>query len=396
MRPRPVDTCCGVVLILATSMVRSRPHRPPPRPSCQDLDRYGPGRPVNSVLVSETTLISEQTAAEAVAAAITAITVATNSAELREARSTFTGEGSTLARMNASLKNVPNDQRAALGKLVGQARGQVNAALAAREAEVLVAEETARLASEAVDVTAVATRWRAGARHPLSLLMDRISDIFTGMGWEVAEGPELENEWFNFDAMNFDEDHPARAMQDTFFIEPLDSHLVLRTHTSPVQIRSLLDRALPVYVIAPGRTFRTDELDATHTPVFHQVEGLAIDKGLTMADLRGTLEHFARAMFGAEAKIRLRPNYFPFTEPSAEMDVWQPNAKGGARWVEWGGCGMVNTNILRAAGIDPDVYQGFAFGMGVERTLQFRNEMNDMRDMVEGDIRFSQQFGMVV
>jgi phenylalanyl-tRNA synthetase alpha chain len=348
------------------------------------------------VLVSEPTLISEQTAAEAVAAAITAITVATNSAELREARSAFTGEGSTLARMNASLKNVPNDQRAALGKLVGQARGQVNAALAAREAEVLVAEETARLASEAVDVTAVATRWRAGARHPLSLLMDRIGDIFTGMGWEIAEGPELENEWFNFDAMNFDEDHPARAMQDTFFIEPLDSHLVLRTHTSPVQIRSLLDRPLPVYVIAPGRTFRTDELDATHTPVFHQVEGLAIDRGLTMADLRGTLEHFARAMFGAEAKIRLRPNYFPFTEPSAEMDVWQPNAKGGARWVEWGGCGMVNTNILRAAGIDPDVYQGFAFGMGIERTLQFRNDMNDMRDMVEGDVRFSQQFGMVV
>jgi phenylalanyl-tRNA synthetase alpha chain len=298
--------------------------------------------------------------------------------------------------MNASLKDVPNDQKAALGKIVGQARGQVNAAIAEREAELLVAEETARLASEAVDVTAVPTRWRAGARHPLSLLMEQMGDIFIAMGWEIAEGPELENEWFNFDALNFDEDHPARAMQDTFFVEPIGSHLVLRTQTSPVQVRTLLDRPLPVYVVAPGRVYRTDELDATHTPVFHQIEGLAIDKGLTMANLRGTLEHLARAMFGADAKIRLRPNYFPFTEPSAEMDVWQANAKGGARWVEWGGCGMVNANVLRAAGIDPDEYQGFAFGMGIERTLQFRNDMNDMRDMVEGDIRFSQQFGLVV
>jgi phenylalanyl-tRNA synthetase alpha chain len=346
--------------------------------------------------VPEPTPISESAAEEAVAAALAAVAAATNSTELRAARTEFTGESSTLARMNGALKDVPNDQKAALGKLVGQARGRVNAAIAARETELVAAEENARLASEAVDVTAVGTRWRAGARHPLSLLIEQMGDIFIAMGWEIAEGPELENEWFNFDAMNFDEDHPARAMQDTFFIDPVDSHLLLRTHTSPVQIRSLLDRPLPVYVVAPGRVYRTDELDATHTPVFHQIEGLAIDKGLTMANLRGTLEHLARAMFGAGAKIRLRPNYFPFTEPSAEMDVWQPNAKGGARWVEWGGCGMVNGNVLRAAGIDPDEYQGFAFGMGIERTLQFRNDMNDMRDMVEGDVRFSQQFGLVV
>ncbi|HEY4270133.1 MAG TPA: phenylalanine--tRNA ligase subunit alpha [Galbitalea sp.] len=346
--------------------------------------------------MSETTPISEQAAADSVAEAVAAITAATNSAELRAARTAFTGEASPLARMNASLRDVPGDQKAALGKIVGQARGRVNAALAAREAEVVAAEEGARLAAESIDVTAVASRWRAGARHPINLLMERMGDLFVGMGWEIAEGPELENEWFNFDAMNFDEDHPARAMQDTFFVEPLGSHLILRTHTSPVQIRSLLDRPLPVYVVAPGRVYRTDELDPTHTPVFHQLEGLAIDKGLTMANLRGTLEHLARAMFGNEARIRLRPNYFPFTEPSAEMDVWQPNAKGGARWVEWGGCGMVNANVLRAAGIDPDEYQGFAFGMGIERTLMFRNDMSDMRDMVEGDIRFSQQFGMVV
>jgi phenylalanyl-tRNA synthetase alpha chain len=247
-----------------------------------------------------------------------------------------------------------------------------------------------------VDVTAVASRRRVGARHPLNLLMEEMSNIFVGMGWEIAEGPELENEWFNFDALNFDEDHPARAMQDTFFVEPVERHLVLRTHTSPVQIRSLLTRELPVYVVAPGRVYRTDELDATHTPVFHQMEGIAIDKGLTMAHLKGTLEHLARAMFGDGAKIRLRPNYFPFTEPSAELDIWHPTFRGGARWIEWGGCGMVNPNVLRAAGIDPEEYQGFAFGMGIERTLMFRNDVADMHDMVEGDVRFSQQFGMVI
>ncbi len=352
--------------------------------------------PVNSTLVSETTEITEPAVALVADAALAAIAQASTMTELRAVRAEHGSETSALARLNGAIKALPGNEKAAAGKLVGEARARVNRALAARETHLAAVEESARLAGEAVDVTAVASRWRAGARHPLTLLMERMADVFIAMGWEVAEGPELENEWFNFDAMNFDEDHPARAMQDTFFVDPVDSHLLLRTHTSPVQIRSLLDRPLPLYVVAPGKVFRTDELDATHTPVFHQIEGIAIDKGLTMANLRGTLEHLARAMFGDQAQIRLRPNYFPFTEPSAEMDVWQPNAKGGARWVEWGGCGMVNRNVLRAAGIDPDVYQGFAFGMGIERTLQFRNDMNDMRDMVEGDIRFSQQFGMVV
>jgi len=345
--------------------------------------------------VSETP-ITESSVAAATEAAISALTAAASMTELRSARAEHVGEASPLAQFNASLKSIPPEERAAAGKLVGQARGRVAQVLASREAELAVAEEAARLAGEAVDVTAVPSRWRAGARHPLSLLIEQMADVFIGMGWEVAEGPELENEWFNFDALNMDEDHPARATQDTFFVDPVDSHLVLRTQTSPVQIRTLLDRPLPVYVVSPGKVFRKDELDATHTPVFHQIEGIAIDRGLTMAHLRGTLEHLARAMFGEGAQIRLRPNFFPFTEPSAEMDVWQPNAKGGARWVEWGGCGMVNPNVLRAAGIDPEEYQGFAFGMGIERTLQFRNDMNDMRDMVEGDIRFSQQFGMVV
>jgi phenylalanyl-tRNA synthetase alpha chain len=291
---------------------------------------------------------------------------------------------------------LPADQKAEAGKLVGSARAQVAEAFEKRESALSLEEEKLQLAGEFLDVTALASPSRLGARHPLSLLQEKISSAFVGMGWEIAEGPELESEWFNFDALNFDADHPARAMQDTFFVEPLDQKLVLRTHTSPVQVRSMLDREPPIFVLCPGRVFRTDELDATHTPVFHQVEGLAIDKGLSMADLRGTLEHFARIMFGEEAKIRLRPSFFPFTEPSAELDVWHPGAKGGARWVEWGGCGMVNPNVLRASGIDPEVYSGFAFGMGVERTLMFRNEVTDMHDMVEGDIRFSKQFGMVL
>ncbi len=340
--------------------------------------------------------ISPQKLADVVAEAISAINAAATGDELKDVRTRFVADGSPISLINATLRDVPAEEKAEAGKIVGQARGEINQAFAAREALILQAEEHTRLLSESVDVTAVASRRRVGARHPLNLLMEEMSNIFVGMGWEVAEGPELENEWFNFDALNFDEDHPARAMQDTFFVEPVERHLVLRTHTSPVQIRSLLSRELPVYVVAPGRVYRTDELDATHTPVFHQMEGIAIDKGLTMAHLKGTLEHLARAMFGEGAKIRLRPNYFPFTEPSAELDIWHPTFRGGARWIEWGGCGMVNPNVLRAAGIDPEEYQGFAFGMGIERTLMFRNDVADMHDMVEGDVRFSQQFGMVI
>lgn len=348
------------------------------------------------MLVSESNPITPEAAHAAVDAALAAFAAAGTVAELKHARTEHAGDGSAIAALNARMRDVPKDEKAATGKLMGQARGRIEGAYKARETELLAKEAAERLVAETVDVTQAPVRRTTGTRHPLAQLQDEISDVFIGMGWEIAEGPELEHEWFNFDALGFDPDHPARAMQDTFFVEPADRHLVLRTHTSPVQVRSLLDRDLPVYVVAPGRVYRTDELDATHTPVFHQIEGIAIDRGLTMAHLRGTLEHFARQMFGAEAQIRLRPNFFPFTEPSAEMDVWQPNAKGGARWVEWGGCGMVDPNELLAAGIDPDEYQGFAFGMGIERTLQFRHDLNDMRDMVEGDIRFNRQFGGLV
>ncbi|MEY2964886.1 MAG: phenylalanyl-tRNA synthetase subunit alpha, partial [Actinomycetota bacterium] len=209
---------------------------------------------------------------------------------------------------------------------------------------------------------------------------------------------------------NVPPDHPARTMQDTFFVGSEHSGVVMRTQTSPIQLRAMLERDLPIYVVAPGRVFRTDELDATHTPVFHQIEGLAIDEGITMADLKGTLEHLAAAMFGVGVQIRLRPSYFPFTEPSAELDlqcfvcrgasVGNPDAPcrtcSSEGWIEWGGCGMVNPRVLRAAGIDTDRYSGFAFGMGVERTLMFRHGVTDMRDMVEGDVRFTRAFGLEV
>jgi phenylalanyl-tRNA synthetase alpha chain len=340
--------------------------------------------------------ISQAEVNKAIETALAEITKASSIAELKKVKGSILGEGSALAGFSAKLGKLAADQKAEAGKIVGSARAKVTEAFEAREGELSAAEEAKLLEKEAIDVTALGRIARTGARHPLSLLQEKISDVFVGMGWEIAEGPEVESEWFNFDALNFDADHPARAMQDTFFVEPTEQKLVLRTHTSPVQVRSMLDREVPIYVLCPGRVFRTDELDATHTPVFHQVEGLAIDKGLSMANLRGTLEHFARILFGEEAKIRLRPSFFPFTEPSAELDVWHPGAKGGARWVEWGGCGMVNPNVLRASGIDPEVYSGFAFGMGIERTLMFRNEVSDMHDMVEGDVRFSQQFGMVL
>ena len=315
---------------------------------------------------------------------------------LKEVRLSFFGEKGIMSIANRQMRDLQNQHKGPVGKLMGQARAALTEAIEARTAELEAEREARILAEEAVDVSAASPRRSLGGRHPIALMQERLTDIFVGMGWEVADGPELESEWYNFDALNIKPDHPAREMQDTFYVEPKNAHLLLRTHTSPVQMRSLLSRELPLYIVCPGQVYRTDELDATHTPVFHQIEGLAVDKGLTMADLKGTLEYMARAMFGEDAKIRLRPNFFPFTEPSAELDLWHPNAKGGPQWIEWGGCGMVNPNVLRAAGIDPEEYSGFAFGMGIERTLMFRNNVADMHDMVEGDIRFSEQVGMEI
>jgi len=354
----------------------------------------------------EVSTLSEHELEKYVAEALDAIAAAADLDALKRARLEHAGDRSPLALANREIGALPPAARKEAGRRVGAARGRVQQALAARQAE-LEAERDARvLREETVDVTvAVDERAARGARHPIESIAERIADVFVAMGWEVAEGPEVEAEWFNFDALNFDPDHPARQMQDTFFVDPPESGLVLRTHTSPVQARALLERGVPVYVVCPGKTFRTDDLDATHTPVFHQVEGLAVDEGLTMAHLKGTLDHFASSMFGDGVTTRLRPSFFPFTEPSAEVDLRCFVCRGedpdcrtckGTGWIEWGGCGMVNPNVLRACGVDPERYSGFAFGMGLERTVMFRNGVEDMHDMVEGDVRFSLHYGMEV
>ena len=335
-------------------------------------------------------------AADPVGPARQAFAAAGTLAELAEQRQAHLGDKSPVLLSRRALGQLPGSERAARGKQINAELQAVTAAYEERLAVLTAERETAMLAAERVDVTLPGDRRAAGSRHPISLVIQQTVDAFLAMGWDVAEGPELEAEYFNFDALNFLPDHPARALQDTFHIAApdggADSGLVLRTHTSPVQARTMLHRDPPIYVVCPGRTYRTDELDATHTPVFHQIEGLAIDRHLTMAHLKGTLDHYARAMFGQESRTRLRPHFFPFTEPSAELDVWFPQKKGGAGWVEWGGCGMVDPAVLVNCGIDPDEFTGFAFGMGVDRTLQFRNGIPDMRDMIEGDVRFSAPF----
>jgi phenylalanyl-tRNA synthetase alpha chain len=321
--------------------------------------------------------------------ALAAIDQATSLDELKEVKIAHVGDRSPIARANQSLGQAPSEQRAELGKLIGTARSTINQRFEARE-RFLVAERDSRvLLEERVDVTLPTARRPIGALHPLTILSNEISDLFVGLGYTVQEGPELESSWLNFDALNIPADHPARTMQDTFFIEPVDSGLVMRTHTSPVQVRTMLENEPPIYVICPGRTYRADELDATHTPVFNQVEGLVVDKGITMAHLKGTLDHFAAKIFGPDVTTRIRPSFFPFTEPSAEVDFFY-----NGRWVEWGGCGMVNPKVLQACGIDSEVYSGFAFGMGLERTLMVRHGITDMHDIVEGDVRFSRQFGL--
>jgi phenylalanyl-tRNA synthetase alpha chain len=339
--------------------------------------------------------------------ALAAIAAAADLDELKVVRLEHAGDRSPLALANREIGALPPQARKQAGVRVGEARREVAQALAER-AEVLSAEQEQRiLTEEAVDVTLPWDRDPIGARHPLTTVQERVADIFVAMGWEVAEGPELEAEWLNFDALNLGPDHPARSMHDTLFVEPLGSGLVLRTHTSPVQARTMLTREPPIYIVCPGRTFRADELDATHAPVFHQVEGLAIDEGLTMAHLRGSLDHFVQAMFGDSVRTRLRPSYFPFTEPSAELDISCFVCDGASvgnpdrpcrtcsseGWIEWGGCGMVNPRVLTTCGIDPQRYTGFAFGMGLERALMFRSGIEDMRDLAEGDIRFPLAFG---
>jgi len=350
---------------------------------------------------------------DAVAQAVVAFRDADSLEVLKTARLAHIDKGA-VARAKREIGALPPSAKAEAGKRVGAALAELGRAHAARRSELEQERDRRILVEESVDVTARVSRRLPGARHPLELTSERLMDAFVGMGWEVVEGPEVESEWMNFDALNLGKDHPARQMQDTFFVDPPDGGLVLRTQTSPVQIRTMLEREPPIYIVAPGKVFRTDELDATHTPVFHQIEALAVDRGLTMAHLRGTLDHVVRVMFGEGTRTRVRASYFPFTEPSMETDfecfachgrgrleggdgtAVQCRTCGGSGWIELGGSGMVNRKVLIACGIDPDVYTGFAFGLGIERALQLRHGVSDMRDIVEGDIRFSQQFGMEV
>ena len=323
------------------------------------------------------------------AQALKAIAATADLDGLKQVKIDYIGDKSPLAKANQALASVDSASRANFGKLIGSARAQVNQEFEKKSAELANLRDSQVLLTERVDVTLPGRRTLKGGLHPLTILTNEISDLFIGLGYKVAEGPELESEWLNFDALNIPADHPARTMQDTFFVQPLEAKLVLRTHTSPVQIRTMLDHMPPIYVICPGKTYRADELDATHTPVFHQVEGLVVDEGITMADLKGTLDYFAKSIFGDEVTTRLRPSFFPFTEPSAEVDVFFTG-----RWIEWGGCGMVNEKVLIACGVDTKKYTGFAFGMGLERTLMVKHGITDMHDIVEGDVRFTQSFGV--
>jgi phenylalanyl-tRNA synthetase alpha chain len=358
----------------------------------------------------EVTVLSDDAVADMLDKALAAIGEASDLDELKAARVAHAGDRSPLALANREIGALPPSARAAAGKRVGAARARVREALAARQEELEAERDQRVLTEEAVDVTLPWDRARRGARHPVTSLSQRLAEVFIAMGFEVAEGPEVEAEWLNFDALNIPPDHPARTAQDTIFVEPEGSGVVLRTHTSPVQIRALLTRPLPVYVVCPGRVFRADELDATHSPVFHQIEGLAVDEGITMTDLRGALSAFVRAMFGKDLRTRFRPSYFPFTEPSGEVDMECHVCRGASvrpgmppcrtckseGWIELGGCGMVNPRVLVACGIDPDRYSGYAFGIGIDRTLMLRHGIDDLRDILEGDVRFTSAFGMEI
>ncbi len=348
---------------------------------------------------------------------LAAIAAAATFDDLKAAEVNHRGRQAPLTRASKEVGALPPAAKAEAGRRVGVAKKLLEEALAARQAELEADRDRRVLQDETADVTLPWDMSAAGARHPVATLSDRLADVFIGMGYEIAEGPEVEAEWYNFDALNFPPDHPAREMQDTFFVAgqarpdhqgPSRSGMVLRTHTSPVQIRAMLTRPLPLYVVSPGKCFRSDALDATHSPVFHQIEGLAVDEGLTMADLRGAITAFVDAMFGEGLRTRLRPDFFPFTEPSADVSMECHVCRGESTkpaappcrvcksqgWIEIAGCGMVNPRVLVACGIDPDRYSGFAFGLGIERSLMIRNGLTDIRDAIEGDVRFSSAFGM--
>ena len=330
----------------------------------------------------------EQAAADAeerLAAAAALDAVASIERELLGRRSRFN-------EAKRQLGGLDPGERASVGRRLNDARARVEAAVAAARERLAASSRDDRYAAERLDLTERLPQTaplRRGHFHPVTQARDRLEDVFVGMGYTVAEGPEVESAWYNFEALNIPEWHPARGSFDTIFVnlgEP--EEVMLRSHTSPVQIRVMEARKPPIYIVVPGRTFRADTADATHLPAFNQIEGLAVDRNITMGDLAGTIDEFVRAFFGGEVKSRLRPSYFPFTEPSAEFDIARPDGS----WLELGGCGMVHPNVLRNCGIDPEEWQGFAFGFGIDRLAVMRHEIDDIREFVNNDTRFLSQF----
>ncbi len=308
---------------------------------------------------------------------------------LAQVQAQFLGKKSKLVKAKKALGTLPAEDRANAGKEINEIKGQIEQLISGRKAVLQESEWSSKFSEERLDLTERLGSIDRGHLHLITQARDELEDVFIGMGYSVAEGPEVETAWYNFEALNIPDWHPARGNFDTIFVdlgEP--EEVMLRSHTSPVQIRTMESQEPPIYIVAPGRTFRTDSADATHLPAFNQIEGLVIDKGITMGDLAGTIDSFVHAFFGEEVKSRLRPSYFPFTEPSAEFDISRPDGS----WLELGGCGMVHPNVLRNCNIDPEVWQGFAFGFGIDRLVSMRYQLDDIRELVVNDARFLRQF----
>lgn len=316
--------------------------------------------------------------------------------EIDELKVKFLGKKGELTAILKGMGGLSAEERPIIGQLANEVREEIQNKIEEVKKQLLAKEQEMRLQCETIDVTMPGKKEKCGHKHPMSTVIDEISDIFMGMGYEVAEGPEVEKDYYNFEALNIPADHPAKDEQDTFYIS---NDILLRTQTSPVQVRTMEKGNLPIRVICPGTVYRADEVDATHSPVFHQLEGLVIDKGITMGDLKGALATFAKELFGEDTKVRFRPHHFPFTEPSAEMDVscFACGGKGcrvckGEGYIEVLGCGMVHPKVLKMSGIDPEVYSGFAFGMGLERVAMQRYGITDLRLLFENDVKFLKQF----
>lgn len=317
-------------------------------------------------------------------------------ATLEQIRIKYLGKKGELTAVLKGMGKLSKEERPVIGALANEVRSKLETELEEKRAQISKAMEEAKLKNEVVDVTMPGKKAELGKLHPLTKVMNEIKDIFIGMGFSIADGPEVEYDYYNFEALNIPKNHPARDTQDTFYIE---DNIVLRTQTSPMQVRVMENTRPPIRIIAPGRVYRSDSVDATHSPVFHQIEGLVVDKNVTMADLKGTLEMFTKSLYGEQTKVRFRPHHFPFTEPSAEMDVscFVCGGKGcsvckGEGWIEILGCGMVHPKVLSNCNIDPEIYSGFAFGIGLERIAMRKYDIDDLRLFFENDQRFLNQF----